>query len=108
MLLQNTNLGFLIQSSDRDPTIIKGDPNWCHHSNKLCASAVEKYFTIVKTIAAIALPGVPTTASQLSASVAGNVSSFLSGIRATFRQENVYVSTSTRPRRSSSINNNDG
>ena len=43
-------------------------------------------------------------------SVAGNVSSFLSGIRASFRQENVNVSTRVHQRNVSTnkVNTNDG
>ena len=46
----------------------------------------------------VVAPARENTANTVAASVAGNVSSFLSGIRATFRQENVYVSSGVRPR----------
>ena len=40
----------------------------------------------------------PSTGNAVAATVAENVSSFLSGIRASFRQDNVNVDTGIRPR----------
>ena len=50
--------------------------------------------------------GPHTTGGVVATSVAGNVSSFLSGIRASFRTDNIYVGTESRSRIGNSQNNN--